>query len=188
MYPEPFKSGIATITPPASLRVMDPGVVAPYNLISSISLERTFKNTSVSQRPLRIPPRRSSIPQPGPQCAAARRIDQAGSGSRQRAEPGIDGVFTFAGPDAERPRQRFSIFNSTFPTATTRDTTTATVPFGTPSDNYDLGVRLGPLEHSGASTRQPLNAKLFMGVFLTGTVSRKQRESLQRHDRQRRKP
>src|SRR5262249_11468753 len=44
-YPEPFQSGTATISPPTSVRVRDPNLVAPYNVISSASVERTFKNT-----------------------------------------------------------------------------------------------------------------------------------------------
>src|SRR6185295_20116031 len=68
-------------------------------------------------------------------------------------------------------RQRFSIFNINGSYSHYSQFNDSDWVFSTPSNNYDLRSDWG---HTGTPIHQfnsTVNAKLFMGVFLTGTVS-----------------
>jgi hypothetical protein len=169
-YPNPFGTGTETINPPASIRVKDPNLAAPYNIISSISVERTFKNTLFLsgryefRRGLRqYRSRNLNAPLPGesvgpdPTRGNVLNFESTGASRSQ--------MFTFSG------RQRFSIFNINGSYTHYSQYNDGGDFFGTPSDNYNLRADWGRTGTPIHQFNSAVNAKLFMGVFLTGTVN-----------------
>jgi hypothetical protein len=168
-YPEPFGIGTATVTPPTSVRVMDPNLVAPYNIISSVSVERTFKNTLFLSGRYEF---RRGIHQ-----LRSRDLNAPLPGQTTRPDPSRGNVLNLESTSLSRSqvvsfsaRQRFSIFNVNGTYSYYAQYNDGDGFWGSPSNNYNLRSdwgRTGTPVHQVNST---VNARLFMGVFLTGSM------------------
>ncbi len=169
-YPDPFQSGTATINPPASIRILDQNLVAPYNVISAVSVERTFKNNLFLSG--RYEFRR------GVHQFRTRDANAPLPGQSTRPDPSQGNVLNLESTALSRSqvlsftfRQRFSIFNVNGTYSHYSQYNDSDWFFGTPSDNYQLRADWG---RSGTPVHQfntTVNAKLFMGVFLTGAMT-----------------
>jgi hypothetical protein len=169
-YPQPFGTGEATVDRPKSIRVTDPKLAAPYEFISSISVERTFKNTLFVSGKYEF---RRGIHQ-----YRTRDLNAPLPGQTVRPDPSLGNVSNLESTALSRSqvfsinvRQRFSIFNVSGNYNHYSQYTDSDGFFATPSNNYDIRSdwgRTGTPIHQINST---VNAKLFMGVFLTNTIS-----------------
>jgi hypothetical protein len=169
-YPDPFQTGTAKINPPSSIRVTDSNLAAPYDVISSVSVERTFKNTLLLSGKYEF---RRGIHQ-----YRSRDLNAPLRGESVRPDPASGNVLNLESTALSRSdvfsisaRQRFSIFNVNAGYNHYSQYNDSEGFFSTPSNNYDLRSdwgRTGTPVHQFNSTA---NAKLFMGVFLTATVS-----------------
>jgi len=170
LYPDPFRTGIASINLPTSVRVKDPKLAAPYSIVSSVSVERTFKNNLFVSG--RYEWRR------GVHQYRSRDLNAPLPGQSDRPDPSRGNVLNLESTALATSqvysvsvRQRFSIFNVNGSYSYNSVYNDGDDYFGTPSDNYNIRAdwgRSGQPIHQFNST---VNAKLFMGVFLTGTVS-----------------
>ena len=169
-YPDPFTSGTATVTPPKSIRVMDRNLAAPYQVVSSVSVERTFKNNLFLSG--RYEFRR------GVHQFRSRDLNAPLPGQEERPDPSRGKILSMETTAWSRShvvsfsgRQRFSIFNINGSYSYSSRFSDSDGFYEGPSNNYDLrsdwGRCCGPI-HQINST---VNAKLFMGVFLTGSMN-----------------
>jgi hypothetical protein len=170
LYPNPFGSGAATINPPASIRLMDPHLAAPYNIISSVSVERTFKNTLFLSG--RYEFRR------GLRQFRSRDLNAPLPDQLVRPDPARGNVLNLESTASSRShvltlsaRQRFSIFNVNGSYSHSAQYNDGDNFFGTAADNYNLRADWGRSGRPIHEFNATMNAKLFMGVFLTGTVN-----------------
>jgi len=169
-FPDPFLSGEVTVIPPSSVRVTDPNLVAPYEFISNVSMERTFKNNlfvSVKYEHNR-----------GVHQFRSRDLNAPLPGQTEKPDPARGNMWNLESTGLMRYqyfnvsfRQRFSIFSVNAGYNFSSMYNDHDGPYGLPSDNYDLRLdwgRLGVPRHQIHST---VNAKLFLGLFLTGTMN-----------------
>jgi hypothetical protein len=169
-YPNPFLSGTATVTPPPSIRVTDTDLAAPYNVISSASVERTFKNTLFLSG--RYEFRR------GLRLYRSRNLNAPLRGFTERPDPSRGNVLSLESTAMSRAhslsfsaRQRFSIFNANGSYTYYAQFNDSDGFWSTPSDNYNLRSDWGRTGTPVHQINGTVNARLFMGVFLTGTVN-----------------
>jgi hypothetical protein len=169
LYPDPFANSTGTVNPPASIRVMDSNLVAPYNIISSVSVERTFKNTLFlsgryefrrgvhlfRSRDLNAPLVGQS--RPDPLRGSVLNLESTATSRSQ--------VLTF------NVRQRFSVFTANASYSHYSQYNDSDGFFSTPADNYNLRSDWGRSTTPVHQINGTVNAKLFMGVFLTGSVT-----------------
>ncbi len=168
-YPNPFESGTGTVTPP-SIRVTDPDIAAPYQSISSISMERTFKNTLFISG--RYEFRR------GVHQFRSRDLNAPLPGQTGRSNPAYKNVLNLESTGLSRShalninmRQRFSIFNVSGSYNFNSSYNDTDGFFNAPSDNYNLRADWGRTTQPRHQINGTVNARLFMGVFLMGTMS-----------------
>ena len=170
LTPGPLKPPRGAVNPPSSIRVIDPDLAAPYNMISSVSIERTFKNTLFLNG--RYEFRR------GVHQFRTRDLNAPLPGVSVRPDPTKGNVLNLESTAMSRShvlsftgRQRFSIFNvqGTYSFYTQYNDSDGF--FSTPSDNYNLRADWGRNSTPVHQFNSTVNAKLFMGVFLTGTMT-----------------
>jgi hypothetical protein len=169
-YPDPFVSGNATISPPASVRMSDPQLVAPYSVISSVSVERTFQNTLFLSGRYEF---RRGIHQ-----FRTRDRNAPGQDQSTRPDPLRGNVLNLESTAMSRSqvltlsgRQRFSIFNVNATYSYYSQYNDSDGFFSTPSDNYNMRSDWGRSTTPSHQFNGTVNAKLFMGVFLTGAMT-----------------
>src|SRR5712671_1440783 len=169
-YPDPFQNATATVVPPSTIRVTDPHIVAPYEMISSISLERTFKNNLFVSGKYEF--------KRGVHMFHSRDLNAPLPGQTTRPDSSRGITLNLESTGMSRSqiislsvRQRFSIFNVNASYGYYSLYSDTDGPFSAPSDNYNLrsdwGRQTQPLHRFSTS----VNSKLFLGLFLTGTVS-----------------
>lgn len=169
-YPNPFLAGSVEIVPPSSVRVTDPHLAAPYAVISSMSLERTFRNTLFVGGKYEF---RRGIHQ-----FRSRDLNAPLPGQSERPDPNRGNVLSVESTGLSRShtmslnvRQRFSIFNVNANYNFSSSYTDTDGFWSTPTNNYDLRSDWGRSWEPTHQINGTVNAKLFMGVFLTGTMS-----------------
>jgi hypothetical protein len=169
-YPNPFQSGDVSIIPPSSVRITDPGIVAPYEMISSISLEKTFSNNLFVSGKYEY--------KRGVHQFRSRNLNAPLPGQSTRPEPGSGDVLNLESTAMTRSqivsanmRQRFSIFNVSANYSFYSLYGDSDGPFSTPSNNYNLTSDWGRQTQARHQFNATVNSKLFYGVFLTGTMS-----------------
>jgi hypothetical protein len=169
-YPDPFQAGIVTIIPPSSIRITDPSVVAPYEWISSISVEKTFpRNLFVSGR---------YEYKRGIHQFRGRNLNAPPPGENTRPDPDHGDVLNLESTALSRSqivsvsmRQRFSIFNVNASYGFYSLYGDSDGPFSTPSNNYSLRSDWGRRTQPRHQFNTTVNSKLFFGIFLTGAMS-----------------
>jgi hypothetical protein len=166
---DPFQSGSVTV-PPASIRVTDRELAAPYEVFSSISIEKTFfKNLFISAK---------YDHSRGVHQYRNRDMNAPLPGETEKPDSTRGNIWNLESTAFFRNhniglnlRERFSIFNITANYNYYRFLSDADGPFGSPSNNYNLRAdwgRSGTPIHQVNST---VNAKLFWGFFLTETTN-----------------
>jgi outer membrane receptor protein involved in Fe transport len=192
-FPDPFQAGTIRNTP-RSIRIMDRNIVLPYVNVGMVSFERTFlTNLFVSatydyQREYhRLRPRNINAPYDAIVSAAASVIRSCSPSTpaaaciRPDSTMGNIVQLESSGNQLRHTmrlalRQRFSIFNVTA-NYTLQGSSVEGQPNGAgdlPSDNYNLR-----LDYDGSrgnccppqTLNGTVNARLPLGVFLTGVVS-----------------
>ena len=169
-YPDPFQAGTITVIPPSSIRLTDPAIVAPYELISSVSLEKTFQNNLFLSG--RYEYKR------GIHQFRSRNLNAPLPGETVKPDPGHGDVFNLESTALSRSqvvsvnlRQRFSIFNVNAGYNFYSMFGDSDGPFYTPSNNYNLHSDWGRRTQPRHQFNTTVNSKLFYGIFLTGTMS-----------------
>jgi hypothetical protein len=200
-YPDPSQSGTVRNTFP-SVRVIDPTLVVPYNMIASVSFERTLFSTmfvSASydfNREYRRPRLRNinspmDITSPVPKSCSPGQTRE----TCVRPSPNQGNILNFESTGRETARnirlnfrQRFSIFNVSanyVRSLVWSDSLPAILvaqnfpggqqyglPAGIPADSYDLRADWAPAANPSRHTlTSAVNARLPLGLFLTGTVN-----------------
>jgi len=167
---DPLGTGTASPTPPPSIRVRDRDLAAQYNVITSVSVERTFKNNLFVSG--RYEFRR------GLHLFRSRDLNASLPGQTVRPDSNYGNVLNLESTGAARShvitisaRQRFSIFNVNGSYTFYRQFNDGGDFFGTPSDNFNLGADWGRTGTAPHQFNMTMNARLFMGVFLTGTMN-----------------
>jgi hypothetical protein len=176
-YPDPFLTGDVTVVPPASRRVFDPNLTAPYYTNVSFAVERSLpRNLFISasfdfhrgSRLLRS--RDMNAPFPGTPPDANGRIP--------RPDPTQGNVWLLESAAFSKwngfrvsMRQRFSIFNINASYTYQRNVGDASWdgPFNSPSNSYDLASDWASVSRHQFSGS--VNSQLPFGVFLTTSVS-----------------
>ncbi|MBI4473202.1 MAG: TonB-dependent receptor [Acidobacteria bacterium] len=169
-YPDPFQSGEVTVIPPSSLRVTDPDLIAPYELISNVVVERTFRNNlfiSVKYE------RNQSVHQ-----FRSRDLNAPLPGQTTKPDPSRGNIWNLESTGLFRAqflnvnfRQRFSIFNISGGYTLNSWKSDNDGPFGLPSNNYDLRSDWGNIGVPRHTFNSTVNAKLFWGIFLTNSIN-----------------
>jgi hypothetical protein len=169
-YPNPFEAGVNNIAPLPSIRVTDPDLAAPYTVISSVSLERTFQNTLFISGRYEF---RRGIHQ-----FRSRDLNAPLPGQTARPNPSFVNVNNLESTGLFRAqtlsvsmRQRFSIFNVNGSYNFNSSFSDTDGYWSLPSNNYNLRLDWGRQTQPRHQVNSTVNAKLFMGVFLTGTMS-----------------
>lgn len=184
-YPDPFAGGTRR-TSLQSVRVTDPQLVAPYTAISMVSLERTFlTNLLVTatydfQREYhKLRTRNLNAPfdatRPGPPqaCSAATPADAC-----IKPDPDRGNVINLesTGNDVRHnirlsARKRFSIFNASLNYQYQRQYGDVLGGAGTlASDSWNLRHDWGNSPNPRHQVNTTVNARLPLGLFLTGTM------------------
>ncbi|MBI4520032.1 MAG: hypothetical protein HY701_04295 [Gemmatimonadetes bacterium] len=166
-YPDPFQSGDAIIVPPSSRRVRAQDLAAPYDVNSSVQIERSFRgNLFVTA---------SYDYQRGFRLLRSRNLNAPPPGQTVRPSPSEGNVWRLesTGRSTARAigltmRQRLSIFtvNADYTRELERNDTTGA--FGAPTDNHDLRADFTSVTRQRFS--MGVNARLPWGVFLTTNV------------------
>jgi hypothetical protein len=169
-YPNPFETAVANEAPAPSIRVTDPDLAAPYQIISSIAVERTFPNTLFISGRYEF---RRGIHQ-----FRTRDLNAPLPGQTDRPDPNFVNVQNLESTGLFRRqilnvsmRQRFSIFNVNGSYIFNSSYSDTDGFWGSPSNNYNLRLDWGRNTDPRHQFNSTVNAKLFMGVFLTGTMS-----------------
>jgi hypothetical protein len=150
--------------------VTDPYIVAPYELISSISLERTFKNNLFVSGKYEF--------KRGVHLFRSRDLNAPlpGQTTRPDSSRGITQNLESTGMSRAQiislsVRQRFSIFTVNANYGFYSMYTDTEGPFSAASDNYNLRSDWGRQTQPQHQFSTSVNSKLFLGLFLTGTMS-----------------
>ncbi len=169
-HPDPFQTDAGTVNMPASVRVTDPNLAAPYQIISSLSLERTFKNNLFLSGRYEF---RRGIHQ-----FRTRDLNAPLPGQSTPPDPSRGQVLNFESTALSRQqmfnisfRQRFSIFNVNGNYSHYSQYNDSDWIFNTPANNYDMHSEWGRTGTPIHQVNATVNAKLFMGVFLTGSLN-----------------
>lgn len=167
-YPNPFQSGSGTIVPPASRRVRADDLETPYQINSSVQIERSFPHNlfvsasfessryyhSLRSRNLNAPLPGYTTP-PDPSEGKIWLLESTGTGGSRQLRLSM--------------RQRFSIFNLDANYSYQISESDSMGTFNPPSNSYDLRAdRYSVGEHS-FSTR--INSRLPLDVYLTTNLS-----------------
>jgi len=167
-YPDPFACGGGTVVPPASRRVRADDLAAPYQINSSVQIERSlpwnlFLDASFQYRRSyhQLRSRNLNAPLPGeterpdPTEGNVWRLESTGVGSSRAFSVGM--------------RQRFSRFtvNAGYSHGVSGSDSMGT--FGAPSDNYNLRADWSSVADHQFRTR--VNSQLPLDVYLTANVS-----------------
>ncbi len=183
-YPDPFRSGRMEETLPA-VYVTDPDITAPYDAVTGVQFERTFRSNLFVSASYSIAKyihrhRRRDINAPLPACTALLPDDPTEAQvQRCRPDPSRGNILNLESTAGELEqyvrlnyRQRFSIFNVTagYTWEHIRASSRPSNP-ATPADNYnvkaDWGLIASPIHYLDVV----LNAQLPLGLFLTGTLA-----------------
>lgn len=170
-WEDPFQSGNVKIVPPSSRRARDPNLVAPYDVSSSISFERTLPANlflTISSdynrgfRLLRSRNLNAPLPETGlkpfPDEGHIYQLESTGRSTYKNFRISM--------------RQRFSIFNITARYTLASGYADADQPFDLPANNYDLKShwgRSGSVEKHSFNTS--INSRLPFDVYLTTVVN-----------------
>jgi hypothetical protein len=169
-YPNPFETGADNAAPAPSIRVTDPDLAAPYQVISSVSVERTFQNTLFISGRYEF---RRGIHQ-----FRSRDLNAPSPGQTGRPNPDFVNINNLESTGlssshtlAISARQRFSVFNVSGSYSFNSSYSDSDGYWSSPSNNHDLRLDWGRRTDPRHQVNSTVNAKLFMGVFLTGTMS-----------------
>ena len=169
-YPEAFKCGTVTVIPPSSIRVTDSDIAAPYNVLTSISAEHTFPHNLFVSASYEF--------NRGIHAFRTRNLNAPLPGQPARPDPDRGNILNLESTGLSRSqilrlsfRQRFSIFNANASYTYNSSYTDNDGAFSNPSNNYDLRADWGRTNQNRHQINSTLNARLPMGVFLTGSVS-----------------
>jgi hypothetical protein len=182
-YPNPWGTGQVRQTFP-SIRVTDPDLRAPYTVVSMLSLERTLRrNVLVTvmydyQRELHRY-RLRNLNAPFDATSPVLRSCRPGQPAATcvRPDPGRGNIENLEATGREiahslrvSARQRFSIFNVSASWALQR-VANDSAGVQLPMDNYDLRADWGRSPSPRHTVNTTVNARLPLGVFLTGAVT-----------------
>lgn len=171
-YPDPFQSGTLRNTAQA-VRVLDPTLRNETRYIANVSFERTFFTNlffSASWQGEKWRGRHRT-----------RNLNAPLPGTTVRPDPNKGNVLSLESTDVEsRPatvrlnvRQRFSIFivTGSYTFARAHSLASPSAYLTPPTNNYDLQLDWGRPSTPAHNWNGNVNARLPLGVFLTGTVS-----------------
>ena len=183
-YPDPSGSGQVEDTRPA-VYVTDPDVTTPYDVVTGVQFERTFRSNLFVGASYSIAKyihrhRRRDVNAPLPACTALLPDDPTEAQVRLcRPDPTRGNILNLESTAGELEqyvrlnyRQRFSIFNVTagYTWEHIRASSRPSNP-ATPADNYnvkaDWGLIASPIHYLDVI----LNAQLPLGLFLTGALA-----------------
>ena len=169
--PDPFKSGKVTESSPPSIRVIDQDFALPYEVFSSISVEKTFlENFFVSVK---------YDHSRGVHQYRGRNLNAPLPGQSEKPNPAYGNIWNLESTGFYRNhnfgvniRERFSIFNISGNYSYNRFfNDNGEGPFGAPSNNFNLRSDWGRNGNPIHQLNTTVNAKLFWGVFLTNTTN-----------------
>ena len=169
-WPDPFVSGTLQNTLP-SRRVADPEFAAPYNINSSVSLERTLPGNlflvvstdySRGHRLLRSRNLNAPIPATGvkplPDESHIYQLESTGKSSFKNLRVSM--------------RQRFSVFNITGTYTLGSGYNDVDQPFNLPADNYNLKAEWGRSGNVAThSFTTSVNSRMPFDVYLTTSIT-----------------
>jgi hypothetical protein len=169
-YPDPFSSGAVSVTYP-SRRVRDDNLVAPYNVSSSVSFERTL--------PANLFIAISSDYNRGVHLLRSRNINAPYPGSGIKPFPDEGHIYQLESTGKSvyknlrfSMRQRFSVFNITGTYTLAAGSNEVDQPFDLPADNYDLKREWGRANSvQRHSFNTSVNSRLPFDVYLTTIVT-----------------
>ena len=183
-YPDPFVSGTIRQTPP-SVRVTDPDLTSPYFAIGMLSIERTFfSNLQVSasynfQREfdrMRTVNLNAPFDPTWPELRACQRGQAAEECVRPYPDRGHIISLEASGREVRHnlrlsARKRFSVFNVSgeYTLQHVRGDVQG-AEGAAASDSYDPGSDWGPAPFPMHSVSTTVNARLPLGVFVTGRM------------------
>jgi hypothetical protein len=167
-WPDPFQGGDVSVNLPTSVRVTDPNLVAPHNLVGEVSLDKTFANNlSVG-----IEYERTQ----GTHLFRSRNLNAPLPGETTNPDPTRGQVVALeaAGRSVSHrlrltARQRFSMFSVEATYTFDRAFSDVSSWTSLPSNNHDPGSDWGRSGGPAHSVSATVNARLFWGLFLTGT-------------------
>jgi hypothetical protein len=169
-YPDPFQNGTATVVPPSTIRITDPHIVAPYEFISSVSIERSFKNNLFVSGRYEF--------KRGVHLFRSRDLNAPLPGQTTKPDSSQGMTLNLESTGMSRSqivslsmRQRFSIFNLNASYGFYSLYNDTDGPFSSPSNNYNLRSDWGRLTQPLHQFNTSVNSKLYFGIFLTGTMS-----------------
>jgi len=176
-YPDPFRSGEATLVPPASRRLFAEDLVAPYNVNVAVAVERSLpRNLFVSasydyhRGVHQLRSRDLNAPLPGTPPGADGRIPRPDPSQGRVLRVESTGLTTWNAFKVNM-RQRFSIFNvnANYTFQLNAGDPSWDGPFSASSDNYNLDVDWASVPRHQFSAN--VNSRLPLGVFLTTSLS-----------------
>ena len=181
-YPDPFIEGRIRTTFP-SVRVTDPLLQAPSNVVGMLSVERTFaRNLLVTasydyqreDQRFRLRNLNAPVDITSPVLRSCRPEQDAST--CLRPDPNRGNVVNLESTGHEirhalrlSARQRFSIFNVTA-NYTLQRAFADNSGISLPMDNYDLRADWGRSSDARHSVNTTVNAQLPLGIFLSGTA------------------
>ncbi|HXH24081.1 MAG TPA: hypothetical protein VNI78_02460 [Vicinamibacterales bacterium] len=184
-YPDPFAGGTLRQTLP-SVRVTDPHLAAPYNIVGMISLERTFFTNllltvtyDLQREYNRFRMRNLNAPYDATSPVLRACRPELPAEACVKPDPTRGHVFNLESTGREirhalrlSARKRFSIFNGTVTYQLQRAHGDVQGGDGTlASDSYNLRADWGRAPWPLHTINGNLNARLPLGVFLNGAVS-----------------
>jgi hypothetical protein len=167
-YPDPYASGTATVVPPASRRVRADDLVAPYQVNSSVQVERSLPaNLSVSTS---LDYRR------GYHLLRSRNLNAPLPGQTERPDPAEGNIWRLESTGVSSRtefqvsmRQRLSRFTLNADYTYEVSSTDTTGTFSAPTNNYDLRSDQARVTGHQFSTR--INSQLPLELYLTTNLS-----------------
>jgi hypothetical protein len=169
-YPDPFKSGTLQEQSPPTIRVTDPDLAMPYEVLTSIAVEKTFRNN------LFISAKYDQSR--GVHLFRSRNLNAPLPGQTDSPDPARGNVWNLESTGFYRNhiiglsvRERFSIFNVNANYNYYAMFGDSDGPFGSPSNNHDLRSDWGRVGMPTHNVNSTVNAKLFWGIFLTQTLN-----------------
>jgi hypothetical protein len=189
-YPDPFQAGTLRSTLP-SVRVTDPDLATPYSTNASIAFERTFLTNLLFSADYNFSRRVKSyrsrnLNAPLPDCTAlipsgAPRSEQAAMAQQCRPDPTRGNIVNLesTGNGLSHSvrlsyRHRFSIFNvqASYTRNWSYDDGQPSNIESQPTDSYNLRADWSRTPGARHNFNSTVNARLPLGVFLTGTVTK----------------
>ena len=171
-YPDPFETGPGVPSPPESRRVRADDVVAPYEVNTSVQIERNF--------PANLFVTAAFDYQRGYHRLRSRNLNAPAPGETERPNPEEGNVWQFESTGVQSHkafrlgmRQRFSIFNVSANYSYQVNATDTTGNFSAPSNNNDLRADWASVGEHNFSTS--INSQLPFDLYLTTNISAQSR-------------